>query len=128
MRYGIRQADLAQLLGYEQSYISALEIGAKGPPAQEFLDRLVQELTLGEAEQEALRVAARKSKRKYSLPVEAPINAYQMCSELFEELQNLHPAQIQMIRNVIGLRRQLGTIPKLEKGRIRRIKKEVAEM
>jgi predicted transcriptional regulator len=35
MRLEIRQAELAALVGYEQSYISALEVGLKGPPTEE---------------------------------------------------------------------------------------------
>ena len=38
LRHQIRQSELAELLGYEQSYISALEIGAKGPPTEEFVE------------------------------------------------------------------------------------------
>ena len=41
MRHEIRQSELAELLGYEQSYISALEIGAKGPPTPEFIEKLI---------------------------------------------------------------------------------------
>jgi len=41
MRLEIRQAELAELVGYEQSYISALEVGLKGPPTQEFITRLI---------------------------------------------------------------------------------------
>jgi transcriptional regulator with XRE-family HTH domain len=128
MRYGIRQADLAQMLGYEQSYISALEIGVKGPPTEEFLDRLIRGLKLGEEEQAALKAAAQESKRKYFLPAGISVDAYRMCSELFRQLQDLHPAQIQMIRNVIGLRRQLGIAPGPDHGRVRRMQKEIAEM
>lgn len=40
MRHGVRQVELAERIGYEQSYISALEAGAKGPPTPEFIDRL----------------------------------------------------------------------------------------
>jgi len=46
MRFEIRQADLAELVGYEQSYISALEVGSKGPPTPEFIDKLVSVLEL----------------------------------------------------------------------------------
>ncbi|MDE1712018.1 helix-turn-helix transcriptional regulator (plasmid) [Chromobacterium amazonense] len=38
--YGVRQVKLAEWLGYEQSYISALEIGTKEPPTAEFVQRL----------------------------------------------------------------------------------------
>ena len=37
LQHQIRQSELAELLGYEQSYISALEVGIKGPPTDEFV-------------------------------------------------------------------------------------------
>ena len=46
LRLEIRQADLAKLVGYEQSYISALEVGLKGPPTQEFITRLIQAVAI----------------------------------------------------------------------------------
>jgi transcriptional regulator with XRE-family HTH domain len=46
MRHGIRQAELAEALGYEQSYISALEVGLKGPPTEVFVERLIQVLQI----------------------------------------------------------------------------------
>lgn len=46
MRHNIRQSELAERLGYEQSYISALEIGLKGPPGPDFVDRLIAALEL----------------------------------------------------------------------------------
>jgi predicted transcriptional regulator len=39
MRHGVRQVELAERIGYEQSNISALKAGAKGPPMPEFVDR-----------------------------------------------------------------------------------------
>jgi predicted transcriptional regulator len=35
MQHGICQTVLADMIGYEQTYISALEVGKKGPPTQE---------------------------------------------------------------------------------------------
>ena len=40
-RHGLRQIDLAELLGYEQTYLSALEVGAKGPPTA-VMDRMLE--------------------------------------------------------------------------------------
>ncbi len=128
MRYGIRQTDLAAMLGYEQSYVSAVEIGTKGPPTEEFVGKLVKVLELGEEECKALDLAVRESQRKYVIPNDASTDTFRMCSELFSELQNLHPAQIEMIRNVIGLRRKLDATPRPELGRVRRQRREVAEM
>jgi len=37
LRRGLKQKEMAYLLGYEQSYLSALERSVKGPPKQEFI-------------------------------------------------------------------------------------------
>ncbi|WP_310317448.1 helix-turn-helix domain-containing protein [Paraburkholderia terricola] len=39
LRSALSQTDLAKKLGYEQAYVSALELGTK-PPSTEFLERL----------------------------------------------------------------------------------------
>lgn len=72
MRRNVRQADLAELMGYEQSYISALEIGLKGPPTPEFLSRLVAALSLSPDEQAQLQLAADASQRKLVLDPDMP--------------------------------------------------------
>ncbi|WP_408733133.1 helix-turn-helix domain-containing protein [Burkholderia cenocepacia] len=36
--------DLAEAMGFEQSYVSALELGIKGPPSRDFVDRLARYL------------------------------------------------------------------------------------
>jgi transcriptional regulator with XRE-family HTH domain len=46
LRYGVRQKDLAEAMGFEQSYVSALELGIKGPPSRDFVDRLARYLRL----------------------------------------------------------------------------------
>ncbi len=51
---GLRQVELAHLLGYEASYISALERSQKGPPRKEFIGRLIRGLKLDASEQTAL--------------------------------------------------------------------------
>jgi transcriptional regulator with XRE-family HTH domain len=92
-RLGIRQADLAGMLGYEQSYLSALEIGAKGPPTEEFVSKLISVLRLNDEESAALIKAAQRSKRKFLLPNDAPTDIFDMCCELWEEISTLHPAE-----------------------------------
>jgi transcriptional regulator with XRE-family HTH domain len=46
--YGLRQAEFATRLGFEQSYISAIELGTKGPSTLDFMERLVERLELSE--------------------------------------------------------------------------------
>lgn len=46
MKYGIRQVDFAAPIGDDQTYISAVESGLKGPLTDEFVNRLGQALPL----------------------------------------------------------------------------------
>jgi transcriptional regulator with XRE-family HTH domain len=64
LRHGIRQNELAELIGYNQTHISALEVGLKGPPTPEFVDKVVATLPLTPAKQEELRTVAKASDRK----------------------------------------------------------------
>lgn len=57
MTYGIRQVELAALMGDEQSNISPLKIGTKGPPPSEFVNRLMEAITLPQIQQDELQKA-----------------------------------------------------------------------
>lgn len=105
--FGLRQSDLAQILGYEQSYISALEVGTKGPPPQEFIARLVDKLQLDSGWQNRLGESLEYSQRKIVLPAEAPESVYRLCNELRKQLERLHPAQIELIRMALNLPQSL---------------------
>lgn len=102
-RRGLKQKDAAELLGYEQSYISALERSAKGPPKQDFVTRLIRALKLSAAERVELEEVLRKSKRQVSLPCSASAEEYELLRELEPQLGRLHPVQIKMIRQVLAL-------------------------
>jgi transcriptional regulator with XRE-family HTH domain len=127
MRHGIRQSDLANIMGYEQSFISALEIGSKGPPTQEFVAKLISALDLDEEEQAVLSQAVEESRRKFVLPNDSSPEVYKMCAELWASMERLHPAQIQMIREVIRLKDRITNVIRPERGRvIRQQTKETA--
>jgi transcriptional regulator with XRE-family HTH domain len=128
MRYGIRQLDLANLLGCEQSFISSLEIGSRGPPTDEFVTRLIDALNLEGEELAALLQSVQESKRKYVLPSSAPTDVYRMCAELWADMDRLHPAQVQMIREVIRLKDRITNVAPPERGRVVRQQTKEAEM
>jgi transcriptional regulator with XRE-family HTH domain len=86
---GIRQKDLAARAGYEQSYLSALEMGSKGRPSSDFLRRISVAMQLSSHELVTLRAAARHSQRRYFLPPDSRPVLYTLCSELWRELPNL---------------------------------------
>lgn len=103
MRHGIRQNELAELIGYDQTYISALEVGLKGPPTLEFVDKLVTTLPMTPAEADEIRVAAKASDRKLVLHPDAHPDVYWMLDALRQRLDRLHPAQARMIRELLNL-------------------------
>jgi len=129
--HGLRQSELADRIGYEQSYISALEIGVKGPPPLEFVTRLITKLHLDEGWQARLWESLEFSQRKIVLAIEAPESIYRLCNELRQQLNHLHPAQVELMRIALNLPRSLAT-DALPQRRIRRRisanHKEVTEM
>lgn len=100
---GLRQSELAELVGYEQSYVSALEIGIKGPPTKEFVEHLIDVLKLSREEQETLCEAVAASQRKISVPYEAPTEVYWLCHKLRQQIDQLHPVQIELIQTALNL-------------------------
>lgn len=128
MRHGIRQSELADLMGYEQSYISALEIGTKGPPTQEFVEKLAQTLELSADQRSKIHEAARASQRRLVLDSDSSTELFLLISELREQLHALHPAQIKLIREALGLKSSLVDWQPEPVRRIRRRRKEEATM
>ena len=129
MRHNVRQVELAELLGYEQSYISALEVGLKGPPAQEFIERLKAALPLSSTEQQELLTAVDASQRKLVLDSDTPQDVYWLLKELREAVQQLSPVHVRMIRDVLSLRAAVVSAGFVEPTpRLKRRTKEVATM
>lgn len=128
MRHEIRQAELAEMLGYEQSYISALEIGIKGPPTPEFVGKLIAALALSEDEQNEVRDAVDASQRKLVLEPDTPRDVYWMLKDLREQVNALHPIQLKMIRDALNLKGKLVDQQPEPIRRIKRRRKEEARM
>lgn len=129
MRNDIRQAELADLLGYEQSYISALEIGLKGPPTEEFIERLIQTLSIPSAEQSQLQAAAEASQRKLVIDSDAPPDVYWLLKDLREKVPRISPAKVRMIRDILGIQEaQSEARPESIRRLKRRSRKEEATM
>ncbi|MEC5407307.1 helix-turn-helix transcriptional regulator [Paraburkholderia sp. MPAMCS5] len=124
LKHVIRQTELAEMLGYEQSYISALEIGTKGPPTPEFLAKLARAFEMDDAERRELEQIAEASQRKLALDTESPQGLYWMLYELRQQVDKLHPAQVQMIRDILKLK---GSLMHPEPEPLRRIKRRRRE-
>lgn len=104
---GLRQFELAELVGYEQSYVSALELDIKGPPNGEFVAHLIEALQLSPIEQETLNEAVAASQRKINLPHETPSEVYWLFHKLRRQIDRLHPVQIQLIETALDLPAEL---------------------
>lgn len=128
LRSGMRQHELATLLGYEQTYISAIELGVK-PPSEEFLGRLQRILSLNDRDSVEMQQAVEKSRRRFVLPTDVPTETYLLCHELWEKIDRLYPAQIRAIRDLVRIDELLADEPTYGPARLRRRQaKEDAEM
>lgn len=99
----LRQKDAAEILGYEQSYLSALENCGKGPPQKTFINRLIMKYGLNQDEQNQLLNALNQSQRRIVLPLNANIAEYEICHQLLNQLGDLHPQQIELIKFALNL-------------------------
>ncbi|WP_196486462.1 helix-turn-helix domain-containing protein [Burkholderia cepacia] len=129
LRYGIRQKDPAVAMALEQSYVSAIELGTKGPPSPAVVDRLAACLRLSDDEHSSLHEALLLSQRHFTIPHTASADVYRLCSELWHDLDRLTDAQVRVIRDVIAMRR--GIDQDMERpivGRVVRRGKEDAQM
>lgn len=104
---GLRQVELAELVGYDQSYVSSLELGLKGPPTKDFVVHLIDALTLSTQEQVTLHEAISASQRRYNLPCEASIEIYWLLHKLHQQIDKLHPRQIDLIEIALNLKEDL---------------------
>lgn len=118
LRNNIRQRELAAQLGYEQAYISALELGMR-TPSKELLKVLVEKMPMSGKDQAALQQAICKSGRRFVLPAEVPTDTYRFCHELWAKIEDLHPAVIQAMRDLLRLEDEISDQPRCQLGSAR---------
>lgn len=128
MRYRVRQVELAERTGYEQSYISALEAGLKGPPTAEFVESVVTGLKLSSDDAQALRAAAEASQRKLVIEPDMPQDIFWLLSRLRATLPVLTPTQVRVINDVLGMAPSPGDAWSEPVRRLRRRSKEELQM
>ncbi len=100
---GFRQNKFAELIGYEQSYISALELGTKGSPSSDFIAKLNEVLDLNAKEQEQVENALARSTRKFILPTNASASLYEFCYALNQTAIRMKPKQLEMMTTILRL-------------------------
>jgi transcriptional regulator with XRE-family HTH domain len=117
---GLRQQELADRLGCERSYVSALETDAKQAPPAAFVDALSKALVLAPDEDERLRHAHARSRRRYAVPAECSAPMYELVYELFARLERLNTLQQQGILAFLRLGDVSPAPPSVSERRIRR--------
>lgn len=117
---GLRQLELAERMGYEQTYVSALEVGAKGPPTREFVERLIYVLNLSDELAARVMEAWEASHRHIEIPADASRAMYETLNQLRRNIGHLHPAQLELIRLAVQIPDELKVRPQPELRRIKR--------
>jgi transcriptional regulator with XRE-family HTH domain len=129
---GLRQSELANLLGYDQSYISSLELGTKGPPTKELVGLLISRLQLTFDEQATLLETVAASNRKINVPCDAPESVFWLFHRLRQQIDHLHPTQVSLMETALKLPQDFNrpvqeTAPRIKRRYINNVKQE-AEM
>ena len=97
------QKDAADLLGYEQSYISGLENGQKSPSKNGFIQKLIKTYKLNDHEQQMLSQSIDQSRLIYRLPKNASLEAYLIFQALEKQITQLGQNQRHLIKIALGL-------------------------
>lgn len=127
LQVGMTQLDLAHLIGYEQAYLSSIELGSKSP-SKEFLTKLAAALKLNEKNLQALELALAASKRRFTLPPEASIETYRFCNDLWGKIERLHPALLDAMHLMLKVEDQVEERPGIQTTRLRRRGKKEVQM
>lgn len=93
----LQQKTMAELIGCEPSYLSALETDAKPPPQKEKLMRLLKKLKLSSEEEVEILLAADRSRRSIRLPLKAQSQVFEVCHALEDQLPNISHMQLELI-------------------------------
>lgn len=97
------QKDAADMLGYEQSYISGLENGQKSPPKNGFIQKLIKTYQLNDQEQQILSQSIEQSRLIYRLPKDASLEAYLIFQALEKQITRLGRNEMHLIKIALGL-------------------------
>ena len=97
----LTQKEAAEVLGYEQSYLSALENGKKNAPQVAFIHQMEKKLQLSEQEKNLLIDSLQRSCRRFLLPVGVSEKEYELFNELKTHWGSLSEAQVNLIKLVL---------------------------
>ncbi|PKD40492.1 hypothetical protein CWO84_10165 [Methylomonas sp. Kb3] len=100
----IPQAELADLMGCNQTFISALENGVRSRPSKDFVDKFVSVFDLTEAETLHLYEVYEASNNTIMLDPALSQDAFRMFHELREKMADLAPIQVKLMRDIVTMK------------------------
>ena len=109
----LQQKAMAEIIGCEPSYLSALETDCKVPPQKNKLIQFFKKLNLSCEEETELLSAAEKSKRVIRLPLKGKSKLFEVCSALEIQLPNISDMQLELIELALRIRPQKLEVPKM---------------
>lgn len=127
LRVGVTQINLAHSIGYEQAYVSSIELGLKSP-SPEFLSKLVAMLKLSLEDRENLEMAVKASRRRFILPPDSSAKTFLFLNELWDKLDRLHPALLDAMHVMLKVEEQVAERPRYQPTRLRRRSKQEVPM
>lgn len=127
LQAGMTQLEMAHSIGYEQAYVSSIELSTKSP-SQEFLNKLEVAMELSVDERQRMELALKASRRRFVLPPESSTKTYRFCNDLWDKLERLHPALLDAMHQMLNVEDQVAERPRYQATRLRRRSKQEAPM
>lgn len=102
----LSQKEAMILLGVEQSYLSGLETGRIDFPKEGIKEKLINKYQLTSVEVDQLEKAIRVSKRRFSLPIDASEEVFEISNELFNQIDKLSTVQVNFLKLTLQINHQ----------------------
>lgn len=103
VKRNLSQKEAANLLGLEQSFVSAIERGHKPAPKKGFVDLVALKYQLSNDEKTSLVNALSISKHIYILSPKAPVEVFEVFIALEKQANLINKNQIHLIKLALGL-------------------------
>ncbi|WP_259241815.1 helix-turn-helix domain-containing protein [Rheinheimera pacifica] len=101
---GLKQFELAELVGIKASYVSVLERGHKGPPSKYILRQIIEKLELSEQEKQKLLHDAAISDYTFKVPYGTSRLEFELLHQLRNQLGTLNESQVLIMKTVLTMR------------------------
>lgn len=99
----LQQKQLADIMGINPCYVSALEKGRKGPPSKPVLEQLIEKLDLSDEEENRLWKSVELSDLNLRLPVNMSRQEFEFLYELRQSLGKLSNNQLVIMQTALKM-------------------------